>query len=68
MKKKTPPKIDWRRLPRKPAASKRSVSIGVRLTPAEAERLIGAATAAGLSLTNYLATVSGRAAAGGKNP
>ena len=48
-------KTDWRKLPRKPAAAKRSVKVGIKLTATEAEQLRAAAREAGMTLSDYLA-------------
>jgi uncharacterized protein (DUF1778 family) len=49
-------KKDWRSLPRKAAAAKRSERLAVKLTPAEAEALRRNAAAAGLGITDYIAS------------
>ena len=50
-----PGRPEWRRQTRKPAASKRNCSIGVKLTRAELAGLQAAAEKAGLSMTDFLA-------------
>jgi len=47
---------DWRSLPRKPAAAKRSKGILVKLTEMEDELLREGAAAAGLSVADYVRT------------
>lgn len=46
--------IDWRKLPRKPAASKRSEQIAIRVTPSEHAAITAAARAAELTLRDYM--------------
>lgn len=48
------PKIDWRKLPRKPAASKRSEQIAIRVTQAEHAAITAAAKAAEQTLRDYM--------------
>ena len=50
-----PGRPEWRRKARKPAASKRSESIAVKLTPAELAGLQAGAEKAGLSMTDFIA-------------
>ena len=49
-------KKDWRSLPRKPAAQLRKPAIGIRLTDAEVARLRANAAAAGMNLTDWVAS------------
>jgi len=49
-----PRKRDWRSLPRKPEAAKRTVGRCIRLTPAEAEALKRNAAAAGTTLVDFI--------------
>jgi len=46
--------IDWRKLPRKPAASRRSQQIAIRVTPSEREAITAAAKAADQTLRDYV--------------
>lgn len=48
-------KPDWRTLPRKPAAQKRSETLTIRLTPPEAEAIRLRAKAAALTLRDWVA-------------
>ena len=47
-------KPDWRTLPRKPSADKRSAALHVRCTAAEYEQIKAAAFAAGMSLRDFV--------------
>ena len=47
-------KKDWRSLPRKPAATKRSVNRGLKLTATEAATLRANASAAGMTIVDYI--------------
>jgi uncharacterized protein (DUF1778 family) len=47
-------KIDWRKLPRKPAAEKRSAHLRIRLTPADLAAIHARAAAAGQTVTDYV--------------
>lgn len=47
-------KVDWRKLPRKAAALKRSMKHEVHLTPAEHKALIDAAKAEGVTVAEFI--------------
>lgn len=45
---------DWRKRPRKPAASKRTAALTIRITAAEKEAMARNAAAAGLTLVDWI--------------
>lgn len=53
-KPKPPTAIDWRKLPRKPAAQRRSQQIAIRVTQAEHAAITAAAKAADQTLRDYV--------------
>jgi uncharacterized protein (DUF1778 family) len=52
--KRTKKKTDWRKLPRKPAETKRTATIGIRVTEAERLRMNEAARASGQTLVDFI--------------
>jgi hypothetical protein len=53
-KPKAAPGKDWRSLPRKPEAQKKTAMIGIRVTPAQRDALSVAAREAGLTLVDFI--------------
>lgn len=53
-KAKPRPKKDWRKLPRKPAATRRTEAVYARVTAAEAARVRECADAAGVCVSDYI--------------
>ena len=47
-------KKDWRKLPRKPAADKKSATVALRVTAAERDRLNAVAKDSGKTLVDYV--------------
>lgn len=54
MPRKRSQKIDWRKLPRKPAEDRRDCQTCIRFTRAELDALRAAADLAGLSLADFV--------------